>query len=123
MISKLSIVIPAYNEEKTISNILDKVIKVNLIAGIKKELIIVDDCSKDATLQVLQEYCKSHSELDIKVLHHEVNQGKGAALHTGIKHATGKIYRSDEKEISLKSNDGLGLLAEVSVFFLLKKLL
>ena len=90
MISKLSIVIPAYNEEKTISNILDKVIKVNLIAGIKKELIIVDDCSKDATLQVLNEYCKTHNKLDIKVLHHEVNQGKGAALHTGIAHATGE---------------------------------
>ena len=86
----LSIVIPAYNEDKTISDILDKVCSVNLIDNIKKELIVVNDCSKDATLQVLQEYCKKHSELDIKVLHHEVNQGKGASLHTGISHATGK---------------------------------
>jgi len=86
----LSIVIPAYNEEKTISSILDKVISVKLISDIKKEIIVVNDCSTDATLQVLQDYCKKHSELDIKVLHHEVNQGKGAALHTGIAHATGE---------------------------------
>lgn len=90
MFTKLSIVIPAYNEEKTIHNILDKILSVNLVNGIKKELIVVNDCSKDATLQVLNEYCKIHSDADIRVLHHEVNKGKGAALHTGIAHATGE---------------------------------
>ncbi|PIP53680.1 MAG: glycosyl transferase, partial [Bacteroidetes bacterium CG23_combo_of_CG06-09_8_20_14_all_32_9] len=69
----LSIVIPAYNEEKTISSILDKVISVKLISDIKKEIIVVNDCSTDSTLKVLQEYCMAHNELDIKVLHHEVN--------------------------------------------------
>jgi len=67
MIKKLSIVIPTFNEEKTINKILDKVLSVNLINGIKKELIIVNDCSKDNTLQVLNEYCKNHYNADIKV--------------------------------------------------------
>ena len=90
MISKLSIIIPAYNEEKTINKILDKVLAVSLINNIKKELIIINDCSKDATLQALNEYCENHKNEDIKVLNHEFNKGKGAALHTGIAHATGE---------------------------------
>ncbi len=90
MITKLSIVIPTFNEEKTISSIINKICSVVLILNIKKEIIIVDDCSKDATLQVLNKYCKTHSDADIKIFHHEVNQGKGVALHTGIAHATGE---------------------------------
>ncbi|QNL21383.1 glycosyltransferase family 2 protein [Hyphobacterium sp. CCMP332] len=88
MEKKLSIVIPAYNEGPTIHLILDKIGEVQLEANIGKELIIVDDCSSDDTLQKIQEYQKS-SKLDIQLYKHEKNQGKGAALHTGIEKASG----------------------------------
>lgn len=85
----LSIVIPAYNEERTIHRILDKVKAVELIGGFKKELIITNDCSKDDTEGAIHKYMAANPELNIRYLKHEVNQGKGAALHTGIQHASG----------------------------------
>jgi len=85
----LSIVIPCYNEAITIHRILDKVNAVKLNGNIQKEIILVNDCSKDGTKEVLENYVASHPEITYCLLHHEVNKGKGAALHTGIKHATG----------------------------------
>lgn len=85
----LSIIIPAYNEERTIHLILDKINSVQLISNIKKELIITNDCSSDDTEGAILRYQKAHPELFILYLSHSTNQGKGAALHTGIKHAKG----------------------------------
>ena len=85
----LSIVIPAYNEGPTIHRILDRVRAVELIWGIQKEVIIVNDCSKDDTEEAIQRYASAHPDLPIQYRKHEVNQGKGAALHTGIREATG----------------------------------
>lgn len=85
----LSIVIPVYNEAATIHLILDRVKKVELIRGLKKELIIVDDHSSDDSLDVLHKYAEQNSDLSISIHHHEVNKGKGAALHTGIREAKG----------------------------------
>jgi len=87
----LSIVIPAYNEGKTIHFILDKVKAVNLIGGLQKEVIIVNDCSKDDTEEAIKRYQAANPELPIQYFKHEVNQGKGAALHTGIRIATGEM--------------------------------
>jgi glycosyltransferase involved in cell wall biosynthesis len=87
--SKLSIVIPAYNEGATIHLILNKVKEVQLLDGIEKEIIIVNDCSKDHTEAAILTYKTNHPELNIAYYKHEVNMGKGAALHTGIKCATG----------------------------------
>lgn len=89
MIKKLSIVIPAYNEERTIHLILDRVKAVELISGMTKEIIITNDCSSDDTEGAIQRYIKTNPELNIQYLKHEFNQGKGAALHTGIRHASG----------------------------------
>lgn len=89
MISKLSIIIPAYNEAKTIHLILDRVKAVELVNNIAKELIIVDDCSKDDTKRAIQNYIEKNPSLDIQYFKHKVNKGKGAALHTGIDKATG----------------------------------
>ena len=90
MIQKLSIVIPAYNEAATIHRILDKVREVQLLQDIQKEVIIVNDCSKDDTAGAIQHYRQQNPDLDIQYYEHEVNKGKGAALHTGIKRATGE---------------------------------
>lgn len=89
MINKLSIIIPCYNEEKTVHLILDKVIHTNLINNIQKEIIVVNDCSKDKTREAIENYFQNHSSVDYKLYNHEVNQGKGAAIHTGIAKATG----------------------------------
>ncbi|KAA2240913.1 glycosyltransferase family 2 protein [Chitinophaga agrisoli] len=89
-IRKLSIIIPAYNEEKSIGLILDKIRQVELIRNIEKEVIIVNDCSKDGTEQAVKLYSLTSPELPLKYLAHEVNMGKGAAIHTGILHATGE---------------------------------
>lgn len=88
-IKKLSIVIPCYNEERTVHLILDKVLKVKLINGIEKELIIVNDFSTDDTAGAIARYFSSQASAGYKLYNHEVNKGKGAALHTGIANATG----------------------------------
>ncbi len=87
--STLSIVIPAYNEGPTIHRILNKVKAVVLNEGMKKEVIIVNDCSKDNTEEAILAYRDANPELPITYYKHAVNQGKGAALHTGIEKATG----------------------------------
>jgi len=89
MTETLSIIIPAYNEAKTIHRILDKVLAVELVAGMEKEVVVVNDCSSDDTEQVIKQYMTQHPELKMAYYAHTVNKGKGAALHTGIDRATG----------------------------------
>jgi len=91
MILKLSIIIPVYNEGATIHLILDKIKKVNLLNEIQKEIIIVNDCSTDDTQRAIENYIAANPSLHINYLQHNVNMGKGAALHTGIKMATGEV--------------------------------
>ena len=86
---KLSIVMPAYNEERTIHAILDRVAAVALIGGLSKEIIITNDCSTDDTEGAIKKYMFANPSLDMRYFRHEKNAGKGAALHTGIRAATG----------------------------------
>jgi len=88
--STLSIVIPAYNEGPTIHRILNKVKDVVLLNNMQKEVIIVNDCSRDNTEEAILAYKAANPDLPISYYKHEVNQGKGAALHTGIEKATGE---------------------------------
>ena len=81
----LSVVIPVYNERNTIREILRQVRAV----PIRKQIILVDDCSKDGTREILQEM--RETDPDLTIVFHEVNQGKGAALRTGFQHATGDL--------------------------------
>ncbi|MGB1038911.1 MAG: glycosyltransferase family 2 protein [Bacteroidia bacterium] len=87
----LSIIIPVYNEEKTIHLILDKIQEVELIGGLKKEIVMVDDRSTDQSWKRLQEYKSQNPNIKISLYQHEVNKGKGAALHTGINEAGGDL--------------------------------
>lgn len=103
MKEKLSIIIPAYNESRTISLILDKVESVSLINQIEKEIIIVNDCSTDNTANVIREYIVSKPW--IKLLEHEYNQGKGAAIHTGIKGATGHYLIVQDADLEYDPNE------------------
>ena len=87
--AELSLVIPAYNEAPTIHLILDKVRAVTLQQGIAKEVIVVNDCSKDDTAGMIKAYSERHPEFGLRLFNQPVNMGKGAAIHKGIELATG----------------------------------
>lgn len=89
MVQKLSVIVPAYNEEKSIRIILDRILEVNLLYHISKEIIVVNDCSKDKTENEVLSFVESHPDAPIKYFRHDVNMGKGAALQTGIAQASG----------------------------------
>lgn len=102
---KLSIIIPAYNEGKTIHLILDKIKAVRLIQEIQKEVIIVNDCSKDDTEIAINNYIDNNSDFNITYLKHQINKGKGAALHTGIKYATGDYLIIQDADLEYDPNE------------------
>lgn len=86
---KLSIIIPVYNEENTIFDILEAVRKVQLIQKVTKEIVIVDDCSSDQSVSIITQYIAEQNTSSIQLISHKVNRGKGAAIHTGIERASG----------------------------------
>ncbi len=102
---KLSVIVPAYNEEHTIETILTTLSSVQLTGGIGMEIIVVNDCSKDNTAGILQAFIESHPGLDIRALHHTVNKGKGAALHTGIREATGDYIIVQDADLEYDPNE------------------
>jgi len=112
-IQKLSIVIPAYNEANTIHLILNKIKAVKLVNGIQKEVIIVNDCSTDDTATAVANYQLANPELNIQYYHHEVNKGKGAALHTGIAHATGEYLVIQDADLEYDPEEYNDLLKPV----------
>ncbi|MEN0056343.1 MAG: glycosyltransferase family 2 protein [Mucilaginibacter sp.] len=116
-IQKLSIIIPAYNEGNTIHLILDKIKSVSLTNDIQKEIIIVNDCSKDNTEFAITAYQHSNPELNIQYFKHEVNKGKGAALHTGISKATGDYLIIQDADLEYDPTEYNDLLKPVIAGF------
>ncbi len=86
---KLSVIIPVYNEARTIEQVLELLRELRLVQGIDKEIILIDDCSTDDSAAVIRAYARRYPTLDLRLYQHATNQGKGAALHTGIRAATG----------------------------------
>jgi glycosyltransferase involved in cell wall biosynthesis len=111
---KLSVVIPIYNEEKTLLKLLGKVesVRLPLIKGkeIEKEMILVDDCSKDRSREILADLEKKGK---YKILYHKKNGGKGMALRTGFQHATGDIILIQDADLEYDPNDYPKLLAPI----------
>jgi len=85
----LSIVIPVYNEEKTILEVLEKLKTIRLTDGIKKEFVIVNDCSIDNSEKLILDFKDENEKIPIRYLKNEINRGKGYSLNKGFKIATG----------------------------------
>lgn len=104
---KISIVIPIYNEEKTLKAIIHEVEKADVF-GLEKEIILVDDCSKDGSREILKKYKNKH-----KIVFHKNNQGKGGALQTGFKKATGEIILIQDADLEYNPNEYINLLKPI----------
>jgi glycosyltransferase involved in cell wall biosynthesis len=112
-ITTLSIVIPAYNEGDTIHSILDKIRETTLSNNISKEVIVVNDCSTDHTESSVKAYINAWPAFNLIYLKHEVNMGKGAALHTGISRATGEFTVIQDADLEYDPNEYNDLLKPV----------
>lgn len=100
-INKLSIIVPAYNEEKTILSVIELLENIQLVHHTVKEIIVIDDHSKDKTAQLVQEYTQKNPESPVVFFSQPVNQGKGAAIHKGIELATGNIIVIQDADLEL----------------------
>lgn len=106
---KLSIVIPVYNEASTLEDLVNRVNTVEV--GMEKEIVLVDDCSQDGTRGVMKRLAEQHPEWQFA--YHEVNQGKGAALRTGFKRATGELVIIQDADLEYDPNEYPQLLKPI----------
>ncbi|MBI3103830.1 glycosyltransferase family 2 protein [Candidatus Daviesbacteria bacterium] len=114
----LSIIIPVYNEEKTVGVLLGKVVDAKLPAGFKKEIIIIDDGSTDKTESVLSKCQMSNlsavrQDVKCQIFRHNTNQGKGAAIRTGLKHVTGDYIIIQDADLEYNPADYKELLKPI----------
>lgn len=109
-INKVSILIPCYNEERTLKEIVGRVLAADCL-GLEREIVIVDDGSVDSSVEVMKALAESHPEISWHV--HDVNQGKGAALRTGIEKATGGIVLIQDADMEYSPNDYPKLLRPI----------
>jgi glycosyltransferase involved in cell wall biosynthesis len=109
----LSIIIPAYNEAGTLAQVLDKVLEAPLPRGLDRELVVVDDCSTDQTSAVLDEFLRARPQAPLRHFRHATNQGKGAALHTGIHEAKGDYILIQDADFEYDPAEYPKLLAPI----------
>ena len=111
---KLSIIMPAYNESNTIATILSRVLEADLGDDtMEREILIVDDCSKDDTVSIVETFIKEHPENEIRLVSHDINQGKGAAVRTGFSQAAGDIFIIQDADLEYDPNEYKKLLEPI----------
>jgi glycosyltransferase involved in cell wall biosynthesis len=113
-IKKLSAIIPVFNEERSVSLILTKIREVEMPGDITLELIVVDDCSTDNTREEIHNFIRENPELEISYFRHEVNSGKGSAIHTGIAKATGDYILIQDADLEYDPAEYCKLLKPVT---------
>ncbi|MFA5351014.1 MAG: glycosyltransferase family 2 protein, partial [Candidatus Omnitrophota bacterium] len=101
----ISVIVPVYNEEKTIAQIIEKVRAVN----IDKEIIIVDNCSTDGTHNILRDL---HYD-NLRIIYHATNRGKGASFLTGLSNASGEYVIAQDADLEYDPNDYLALFEAI----------
>jgi glycosyltransferase involved in cell wall biosynthesis len=104
-LTKVSIVIPVYNEEATVQMLVSLVVNAPLPGGLRREVICVNDCSKDGTAKKLDELPTLFPEADFRIIHKPVNEGKGAALRDGFKHASGDVVIIQDADLEYDPAD------------------
>lgn len=102
---KISIIIPVFNEEKTVAEIIRQIQEVK---GLEKEIIVVDDCSSDDTIKVIKDI------KDITIIKHQKNQGKGAAIRTGISKASGDYILVQDADLEYDPQDILSMIKPIT---------
>lgn len=113
MLTKVSIVIPVYNEEATVQTLVSLVVNAPLPKGLKRQIICVNDCSKDGTAAKLDELPTLFPDADFKIVHKPVNQGKGAALRDGFKLASGDVVIVQDADLEYDPADYPRLLQPI----------
>lgn len=103
--SRLSILIPVFNESGTIKRLLAKISGLQLVHGFSKEIILIDDCSSDDSVNLIQEFINAHPDLNIRLISQSVNRGKGAAIRKGIEEATGSYLIPQDADLELDPAD------------------
>jgi len=109
MRKKLSILIPTFNEQKTIGIVLEQVLKVH-IGDLDREIILIDDCSTDSTKDIVTQFINSNKDLKIILHSFEKNQGKGAAIQWGIEHVTGDYVIVQDADLEYDPREYINLL-------------
>ncbi len=108
----LSVIIPAYNEEATVCQILERIVK-SKTEGVRKEIIFIDDCSTDQTVSKVELFRNDFPDVDLKLIKLEKNSGKGAAIHRGIKEAGGDFIIIQDADLEYHPRDYEKLLQPV----------
>jgi glycosyltransferase involved in cell wall biosynthesis len=111
--SKVSIVIPVYNEEATVQELIRMVVDAPLPPGLSREIICVNDCSKDGTGKKLDELATIFPGVSFQIRHKSVNEGKGAALRDGFKLATGEIVIIQDADLEYDPSDYVKLVEPI----------
>ncbi len=102
---KLSVIVPVYNEERSVFQLLEKLSQVKLIGEVQMEIVVVNDGSKDASEEQINAFMKAHPQVELHYFPHHVNQGKGAAIHTGIQKAIGDWVVVQDADLEYDPNE------------------